>query len=192
MVPTYVLSGHTRIIYHFNHFPHGIPKSLWFLIIVTRGPYPEEPHAIILPPPNFTLGTIQSGKYTLISPGNLQNPKLPSVWQTGKCDLSLPKTHLHWTKIQQQRVLQHSIWRLAHWHCTWLPSNSSAMKHIVLGLIFMPEFCILQLFILQKGAGIFCPLSLSIRWHCLWFYIACFCFRCCCYSQCFHYSQQYQ
>lgn len=61
----------------------------------TKGlsPTPEkQPYTIIPPPPNFTPGTIQSGKYR--SPGNCQTQTRPSDCQTEKCDSSLQRTHL--------------------------------------------------------------------------------------------------
>ena len=45
----------------------------------TKGPSPapeKQPHTIIPPPPNFTLGTVQSDKYS--SPGNRKTQTRPS------------------------------------------------------------------------------------------------------------------
>jgi len=61
----------------------------------TQGPSPapeKQPHTIILPPPNFTLGTMQSNKYC--SPGNRQTQTRPSDCQMEKRDWSLQRTTL--------------------------------------------------------------------------------------------------
>ena len=76
----------------------------------TKGPStaPEkQPHTIILPPPNFTLGTIQSDKYC--SPGNRQTQTRPSDCQMEKRDSSLQRTRLHCSRVQWRHVLHHCI-----------------------------------------------------------------------------------
>ena len=67
----------------------------------TKGPSPapeKQPHTIIPPPPNFTLGTMQSDKYR--SPGNHQTQTCPSDCQMEKRDLSLQRTCLHCSRVQ--------------------------------------------------------------------------------------------
>ena len=67
----------------------------------TKGPSPapeKQPHTIIPPPPNFTLGSMQSDKYR--SPGNHQTQTLPSDYQMEKCDSSLQRTFLHCSRVQ--------------------------------------------------------------------------------------------
>ncbi|CAI9619175.1 unnamed protein product, partial [Staurois parvus] len=75
----------------------------------TKGPSPtpeKQPHTIIPPPPNFTLGTMQSGKYH--SPCNFQTQTRPLDWQTEKRDSSFQKTRIYCSRVQ---------WRFAL-HCT--------------------------------------------------------------------------
>ncbi|CAI9572192.1 unnamed protein product, partial [Staurois parvus] len=78
----------------------------------TKGPSPtpeKQPHTIIPPPPppppNFTLRTMQSGKYC--SPGNHQTQTHPLDFQTRKCYWSLQRTHLHCSRV----------W----WGCAFIP-----------------------------------------------------------------------
>ena len=83
----------------------------------TKGPSPapeKHPHTIIPPPPNFTLGTMQSHKYG--SPGNLQTQTGPSDCQMEKRDWSLQRTRLHCSRVQWRRALHHCIHAL---HVTW-------------------------------------------------------------------------
>ena len=59
----------------------------------TKGPSPapeKQPHTIIPPPPNFTLGTMQSDKYR--SPGNRQTQTRPSDCQMEKRDSTGPES----------------------------------------------------------------------------------------------------
>jgi len=80
----------------------------------TKGPSPtpeKQPHTIIPPPPNFTLGTMQSGKCR--SPGNRQTQTRPSDCQTENRDSSLQRTHLHCSRVQWRRALHHCIRRFA-------------------------------------------------------------------------------
>ena len=80
----------------------------------TKGPSPtpeKQPHTIIPPPPNFTLGTMQSGKYR--SPGNRQTQIRPLDCQTEKRDSSLQRTRLHCSRVQWRRALHHCIQRFA-------------------------------------------------------------------------------
>ena len=89
-------------------------KHSEFLSLGTKGPSPgpeKQPHTIIPPPPNFTLGTMQSDKYR--SPGNRQTQARPSDCQMEKRDLSLRITHLHCSRVQWQRALHHCIRRFA-------------------------------------------------------------------------------
>ena len=74
----------------------------------TKGPSPapeEQPHTIIPPPPNFTLGTMQPDKNG--SPGNRQTQTPPSGCQMEKRDWSLQRTRLHCSRVQWRRALQH-------------------------------------------------------------------------------------
>ena len=64
----------------------------------------KQPHTIIPPPPNFTLGTMQSDKYR--SPGNRQTQTRPSDCQMEKCNLSLQGMHLHCSRVQWRRTLR--------------------------------------------------------------------------------------
>ena len=76
----------------------------------TKGPSPapeEQPHTIIPPPPNFTLGTMQSGKYC--SSGNRQTQTLSSDCQKKKRDSSLQKTRLHCSRVQWRCALHRCI-----------------------------------------------------------------------------------
>ena len=78
----------------------------------TKGPRPAPeklPHTVIPPPPNFTLGTMQSDKYR--SPGNrqTQTPSDPSDRQMVKRDSSLQRMHLHCSRVQWRRALHHCI-----------------------------------------------------------------------------------
>ncbi|CAI9556876.1 unnamed protein product, partial [Staurois parvus] len=77
----------------------------------TKGPSPtskkKQLHTITPPPPNFTLGTMQLGKYR--SPGNRQTQTCPSDCQTEKRDLSLQRTRLHCSRVQWWRTLHHCI-----------------------------------------------------------------------------------
>jgi len=83
----------------------------------TKGPSPtpeKQPHTKIPPPPNFTLDTMQSGKYR--SPGNSQTQTRPSDCQTEKRDSSLQRTRLHCSRVQWRCALHHCIRRFAlHW-----------------------------------------------------------------------------
>ncbi|CAI9610784.1 unnamed protein product, partial [Staurois parvus] len=110
----------------------------------TRGPSstPEKhPHTIIPPPPNFTLGTMQSGKYR--SPGHRQTQTHPSDCQTEKRDWSLQRTRLLCSRVQWRRALHHGIGRFAL-HLVmegldaaarpWKPIPWSSL-HTVVGLI---------------------------------------------------------
>ena len=76
----------------------------------TEGPIqaPEkQPHTIILPPPNFIPGTMQSDKYRF--PGNRQTQTHPSDCQMEKHDSSLQRTRLHCSRVQWQSALHHCI-----------------------------------------------------------------------------------
>uniref|UniRef100_A0A667ZQH7 TSPO associated protein 1 n=1 Tax=Myripristis murdjan TaxID=586833 RepID=A0A667ZQH7_9TELE len=76
----------------------------------TKGPSPapeKQPHTIIPPPPNFTVGTMQSEMYR--SPGNLQTQTRPSDCQMEKRDSSLQRTRLHCSRGQWRRALHHCI-----------------------------------------------------------------------------------
>ena len=66
----------------------------------TKGPSPapeKQPHTMI-PPPNFTLGTMLSDKYR--SPGNRQTQTHPSDCQKEKCNLSLHRRCLHCSRVK--------------------------------------------------------------------------------------------
>lgn len=63
----------------------------------------KQPHTINPPPPNFTLGPMQSGKHR--SPGNPHTQTCPSDCQIKKHDLSLLRTHLHCSRVQWWRAL---------------------------------------------------------------------------------------
>ena len=83
----------------------------------TKGPSPapeKQPHTIIPPPPNFTLGTMQSDKYR--SPGNPQSQTNPSDCQIEKRDSSLQRTRLHCSRVQWLRVYTAASDAL---QCTW-------------------------------------------------------------------------
>uniref|UniRef100_A0A8C7XCI4 NLR family CARD domain-containing protein 3-like n=1 Tax=Oryzias sinensis TaxID=183150 RepID=A0A8C7XCI4_9TELE len=76
----------------------------------TKGPRPspeKQSHTIILPPPNFTLSTIQSQMYRC--PGNLQPPARPSDFQMEKRDSSLQRRSLHCSRVQWRCALLHCI-----------------------------------------------------------------------------------
>jgi len=76
----------------------------------TKDPSPtpeKQPHTIIPPPPNFTLGTMQSGKYRY--PGNCQTQTHPSDCQTEKRDSSLQRTHHHCTRVQDTHTHTHTV-----------------------------------------------------------------------------------
>ena len=75
-----------------------LSKISWYaeafivLFTETKGlsPAPEkQPHTIIPPPPDFTLGTLQSDKYH--SPGNRQTQTRPLDCQKKKHDLVTPE-----------------------------------------------------------------------------------------------------
>ena len=75
-----------------------------------KGPSPvpeKHPHTTIPPPPNFTLGTMQSGKYR--NPGNCQTQTRPSDWQMEKYDSSIQRTHLHCSRVQRRQASNHCI-----------------------------------------------------------------------------------
>ncbi|CAI9619348.1 unnamed protein product, partial [Staurois parvus] len=76
----------------------------------TKGPSPtpeNQPQTIIPPLPNFTLGTMQSGKHR--SPGNRQTQTCLSDCQTENRDLALQRTCLHCSRVQWRRALHHCI-----------------------------------------------------------------------------------
>ena len=80
----------------------------------TKGPSPapeKQPHTIIPPPPNFTLGTMQSNKYR--SPGNRQTQTRASGCQMEKRDSSLQRRRLHCSRVQWRRPLHHYITRFS-------------------------------------------------------------------------------
>ena len=80
----------------------------------TKGssPAPEkQPHSIIPPPPNFTLGTMQSDKYCFL--GNLQTQTYPSDWQMEKHNSSLQRTCIHCSRVEWRRAFYHCIQRFA-------------------------------------------------------------------------------
>ena len=65
----------------------------------TKGPSPapeKQPHTIIPPPPNFTLGPVRPVPFSY----NLQTQTLPSDYQMKKCDWSLHRTFLHCSRVQ--------------------------------------------------------------------------------------------
>ena len=94
----------------------------------TNGPSlaPEkQPHTIIPPPPNFTLGTMQSDKYC--SPGNLQTQTRPSDCQMEKRDSSLQRTRLHCSRVQWLRA---SLTASDTLHCTcWCMAWMQLLGH---------------------------------------------------------------
>ena len=66
----------------------------------SKGPSPaaeKQPHTIIPPSPNFTLGTMQSDKNR--SPGNHWTQTRPSDCQMEKCDSLLQTTCLHCSSV---------------------------------------------------------------------------------------------
>uniref|UniRef100_A0AAR2JQE6 Uncharacterized protein n=1 Tax=Pygocentrus nattereri TaxID=42514 RepID=A0AAR2JQE6_PYGNA len=76
----------------------------------TKGlsPTPEkQPHIIIPPTPNFTLGTMQSVSYR--SPGNHQTQTHTSDFHTEKPDSSLQRTCLHCSRVEWQHFFYHCI-----------------------------------------------------------------------------------
>ena len=76
----------------------------------TKGPSPapeKQPHTIIPPPPNFTLGTMQSDKFCSL--GNLQTQTRSSDCQMEKCYSSLQRTRLHCSRVQWWCALHHCI-----------------------------------------------------------------------------------
>jgi len=82
----------------------------------TKWPSPapeQQPHTIIPPPPNFTLGPMQSDKYR--SPGNRQTQTRPSDCQMEKGDSSLHRTtsNLHCSRVQWRRALHQCMQRFA-------------------------------------------------------------------------------
>lgn len=80
----------------------------------SKGPSPtpeKQPHTIIPPSPNFTLGTMQSEMYR--SPGNLRTQTRPSDCQMEKRSSSLQRTRLHCSIVQWRCALHHYIWRFA-------------------------------------------------------------------------------
>ena len=83
--------------------------------IGTKGPSPAPekttPHTIIPPPPNFTLGTMQSDKYR--SPGNCYTQTRPSDCQMEKRDSSLQRTRLQCSWVQLCCALHHCVWHFA-------------------------------------------------------------------------------
>ncbi|MEQ2179887.1 hypothetical protein GOODEAATRI_029871 [Goodea atripinnis] len=63
-------------------------------------PTPEkQPNTIILPPPNFTLDTVQPGK--CCSSGNCQTQTHSLDFQTERHDSSLQRTCLHCSRMQR-------------------------------------------------------------------------------------------
>ena len=71
----------------------------------------KQPHTIIPPLPNFTLGTMQSDKHC--SPGNRQTQTHPSDCQMEKRDSSLQRTHIHCSRVQWWCALQNCSQSLA-------------------------------------------------------------------------------
>ncbi len=72
-------------------------------------------HTIIPPPPNFTVGKMQSGR--LHSPSTLQTQTHPSDCQTEKHDSSL-----HFTKVSTNPESSGDMLYATPfdtWHCTW-------------------------------------------------------------------------
>ena len=96
----------------------------------TKGPSPapeKQLHTIIPPPPNFTLGTMNSDKYR--SPGNHQTQTHPSDCQMEKRDSSLQRTRLHCSRVQWRRALHHCIRRFAlHLVHVWFGCSCSATE----------------------------------------------------------------
>ncbi|GFX86859.1 hypothetical protein TNCV_3751321 [Trichonephila clavipes] len=68
-------------------------SEFMFPITGTNGPRPNHPHTIMLPPPNLTVGTMQSLKKR--SSGIRQTQTRPSDCQTVKRDSSLQRTVFH-------------------------------------------------------------------------------------------------
>ena len=72
-------------------------------------------HTIIPPPPNFTLGTMQSDKNC--SPGNRQTQTRPSDCQMEKRDLSLQRTRLRFVaELLSFPIVSTLLWY--HWQLT--------------------------------------------------------------------------
>ena len=91
-----------------------IPNISWYAkafrvpFTGTKGssPAPEkQPHTIIPPPLNVTLGTKQSNKYRSL--GSHQTQTRLSDCQIEKRDSSLQRTRLHCSRVQWQRSLHH-------------------------------------------------------------------------------------
>ena len=75
----------------------------------TKGPSSAPHHNP--PPPNFTLGTMQSDRYR--SPDNRQTQTRPSDCWVEKRDWSLQRRRLCCCRVQWQRALHHCIRRFA-------------------------------------------------------------------------------
>ena len=71
----------------------------------------KQPQTIILPTPNFTLGTMQSDKYR--SPGSRQSQTHQSDCQMEKHNPSLQRTCLHCSRVQWRHALHCCIQRFA-------------------------------------------------------------------------------
>ena len=75
-----------------------------------KGPSPahaKQPHTLMPPAPDFTLGTMQSDKYR--SPVDNQTQTCPSDCQMEKSDLSLQRTNLHCSRVQWRCALHHYL-----------------------------------------------------------------------------------
>ena len=106
------------------------PEAFRVPLTGTKGPSPapeKRPHTIIPPPPNFTLGTMQSVKYR--SPGNRQTQTCSSDCQMEKRDSSLQRTRLHCSRVQWRRALHHCIRRFTlHSCCSCSAIETHSMK----------------------------------------------------------------
>jgi hypothetical protein len=97
----------------------------------------------------------QSSSSTLISTNHFQNQSSPGIRQTQiypldcqmvKRDLSLQRTHFHCSRVQWQRALHHSSWRLALRMilglCAaaqpWKPISRSSRRTVIV-LMLLPE-----------------------------------------------------
>ncbi len=104
-------------------------EALWFTFTGYKGPSqtPEKKlHTIRLPPPNITVGTMQSSRWC--SPGIRQTQTWPSDHKTEKCYSSLHRTGFHCCSIVQWWcALHHSIWRLAL--CWWCEAGMQLFNH---------------------------------------------------------------
>lgn len=126
----------------------------------------KQPHTIILHSPNFTVGTLQSGRQR--SPGICPTQTHPSDCETEKCALQLHRTGFHCSSVQLYRALHHSIqcltlylvmWSLHATAPPWKPIPQSFCFTVFVLILYGSEN--LELF---SSGWLFRTMCLSTRW----------------------------